>query len=131
MSCDPYSTTVSRGLSHSHVVLVGDPTGRNGFQRLEALYLWRYLLGQREQFLAINFSVSGAVHTTAGLMSFPSQAIPTGSLTLELFTQEKGPVLCPHFLNQRKLHRLLLGALPLHSLPTCGLNRDGLQISRV
>ena len=50
MSCDPYSTTVSRGLSHSHVVLVGDPTGRNGFQKLEALYLWRYLLGQWEQY---------------------------------------------------------------------------------
>lgn len=50
MSCDPYSTTVSCGLSHSQVVLVGDPTGRNGFQKLEALYLWRYLLGQREQY---------------------------------------------------------------------------------
>ena len=70
-------------------------------------------LANGSSILVINFSVSGAVHTTAGLIAFPLQAIPTGSLTLELFTQEKGPVICPHFLNQRKLHRVLLGALPL------------------
>ena len=36
--------------------------------------------------LAINFPESGAAHTTAGLIAFPLRAIPTGSLTLELFT---------------------------------------------
>lgn len=87
MSCDPYSTTVSRGLSRSHFVLVGDPPpGEMVSRNLRLSTFGGIYLANRSSILAINFSESGAAHTTAGLIAFPLQAIPTGSLTLELFT---------------------------------------------